>query len=115
MYLKDVSKDDSDATLGVGGERGTRIHNSALKFVYRCANGRFARRHVGTRRELSRIDVIIISRSIATRDEKLRSIIRSFPGTVDEVPLSYSASTRERDCDVHVHNAYVPVKWAREC
>lgn len=62
-----------------------------------------ARRHVGTRRELSRIDVIIISRSIATRDGKLRSIIRSFPGTIGEVFGEY---TRKRDCDVRVHNAY---------
>lgn len=69
-----------------------------------------ARRHVGTRRELSRIDVIIISRSIATRDGKLRSIIRSFPGTVGKVPLSYSASIQERDCDVHEYNAY-PTFW----
>lgn len=61
-------------------------------------------RHVGTRRELSRTVVIIISGSIATRDGKLADYIRAFPGVYHgKVPLSYSA--RERN--VHVlHRAF---------
>lgn len=71
-------------------ERHAHTSTSPLKFVYRCANGRYTARGNETR-ELSRIDAIIIRGSIATRDEKPRSIIcaRERVSGYREVPLSY--------------------------